>query len=82
MVNYGFGAILTADMRKHISKTLGSFDSGDSRWYGWLGEHLLRYGSERDTRTLMEDFLGRPVSPQALLEQIHRLKPISVPDAR
>jgi len=82
MVNYGFGAILTADMRKHISKTLGGFDSGDSRWYGWLGEHLLRYGSERDTRTLMEDFLGRPVSPQALLEQIHRLKPISVPDAR
>ncbi len=39
-------------------------------------EHLLRYGSERDARTLMQDFLGRPVSPQALLGQIHRLKPV------
>jgi hypothetical protein len=77
MVNYGFGAILTAEMRAHISEALGAFDTGDSRWYGWLSEHLLRYGSERDTRTLMQDFLGRPVSPQAFLEQIHRLKPVS-----
>jgi hypothetical protein len=75
MVNYGFGAILTAEMRQHISEALGAFDTGDSRWYGWLSEHLLRYGSERDTRTLMQDFLGRPVSPQVLIEQIHRLKP-------
>jgi len=78
MVNYGLGAILTAGMRRHISEALGSFDTGDSRWYGWLSEHLLRYGSERDTRTLMEDFLGRPVSPQALLQQIHRLKSVSL----
>jgi hypothetical protein len=78
MVNYGFGAILTAEMRKRISESLGAFDTGDSRWYGWLSDRLLRYGSERDTRTLMQDFLGRPVSPQALLEQIHRLKPVSL----
>jgi hypothetical protein len=78
MVNYGFGAILTAEMREHISEALGAFDTGDSRWYGWLSEHLLRYGSERDTRTLMQDFLGRPVSPHSLLEQIHRLKPVSL----
>jgi hypothetical protein len=54
---------------------LGSFDTGNPRWYGWLGEQLLRYGSERDPRTLLQDFLGRPVSPQALLNQIHRLTP-------
>jgi hypothetical protein len=75
MVNYGLGAVLTAEMRQHISECVGAFDTGDPRWYGWLSEHLLHYGSERDTRTLMKDFLGRPVSPQALLEQIHRLKP-------
>jgi hypothetical protein len=75
MVNYGLGAVLTAEMRQHISESVGAFDTGDPRWYGWLSEHLLRYASERDTRTLMKDFLGRPVSPQALLEQIHRLKP-------
>jgi hypothetical protein len=78
MVNYGLGAILTAEMRQHISEALGAFDTGNPRWYGWVSEHLLRYGSERDTRTLMQDFLGRPVSPQALLEQIHRLKPVSL----
>jgi hypothetical protein len=77
MVNYGLGAILTAEMRQHIAEALGPFDTGDSRWYGWLSEHLLRFGSERDTRTLMQDFLGRPVSPKAILDQIHRLKPVS-----
>ena len=75
MVNYGLGAVLTAEMRQHIREVLGPFDTGDPRWYGWLQEHLLRYGSERDTPTLMQDFLGRPVSPQALLSQIHRLAP-------
>jgi hypothetical protein len=77
MVNYGFGAILTAEMRTHIAAALGPFDTGDPRWYGWLSAHLLRYGSERDTRTLMQNFLGRPASPRALLEQIQRLKPPS-----
>ncbi len=75
MVNYGLGAVLTADMRQHIREALGPFDTGDPQWYPWLGEHLLRYGSERDSRTLLQDFLGRPVSPQALLDQIHRLAP-------
>ena len=73
MVNYGLGAVLTADMRQHIREALGPFDTGDPRWYPWVGEHLLRYGSERDSRTLLQDFLGRPVSPQALLNQIQRL---------
>jgi hypothetical protein len=73
MMNYGLGAVLTAEMRQHIREALGPFDAGDPRWYGWLQEHLLRYGSERDSQTLMKDFLGRPVSPQALLNQIHRL---------
>jgi hypothetical protein len=75
MVNYGLGAVLTAEMRQHIREVLGPFDTGDQRWYPWLQEHLLHYGSERDSRTLMQDFLGRPVSPQALLDQIHRLAP-------
>jgi hypothetical protein len=72
--------LLTAaqHIRQHISEALGAFDTGDSRWYGWLSEHLLRYGSERDIHTLMKDFLGRPAAPHALLEQIHGLKPVSL----
>jgi hypothetical protein len=77
MVNYGLGALLTAEMRGHISEALGAFDTGDPRWYGWLSERLLRFGSERDTRTLMQDFLRRPVSPQTFLQQLRRLKPVS-----
>ena len=77
MVNYGLGAILTAEMRQHISEALGDFDTGSPLWYGWVSEHLLRFGSERATRSLMQDFLGRPVSPRALLKQIHRLQPVS-----
>ncbi|HWZ82933.1 MAG TPA: hypothetical protein VNW47_09925 [Terriglobales bacterium] len=73
MINYGFGAILTADMRQHIREQLGPFDAGDPRWYPWLAEHLLRYGSEKDSQTLLRDFLGRPTSPEALLKQIRRL---------
>ncbi len=47
MVNYGFGAILTAEMREHISQALGAFDTGDSRWYGWLAgtSAALRLGA-------------------------------------
>ena len=81
MVNYGLGAVLTAEMRQHIAEALGPFDTGDSRWYGWLSEQLLHYGSERDTRTLMQNFIGRPVSPRALLEQIHRLKVVTLQTA-
>jgi len=46
MVNYGLGAVLTAEMRQHIREALGPFDTGDPRWYAWLSERLLRYGSE------------------------------------
>lgn len=77
MVNYGFGAILTAEMRQKILRDLGPFDTGDARWYGWLSDHLLRYGSERDTPTLLKGFLGHPLSPQPLLEQMARMKPVS-----
>jgi hypothetical protein len=73
MVNYGLGAVLTADLREHLRKTLGPIDTGNPRWYPWLSEHLLRFGSERSTAALLRGVLGRPVSPQALLTQLRRL---------
>ena len=74
MVNYGLGAVLTAEMRARTIAAIGPFDTGNPRWYPWLGERLLRYGSERDTRTLMHELLGRPVSPDALLVQLRRTR--------
>lgn len=73
MVNYGLGAIVTADLRARLRGKIGAFDAGNPRWYGLLSHELLRFGSERDTPALLRRFLGRPVSPEALLAQLRRL---------
>ncbi len=74
MVNYGLGAVLTAEMRRRIAAAIGPFDAGNHSWYAWVSERLLVFGSERDTRSLMQSLLGRPVSPAALIEQIQRCR--------
>ena len=74
MVNYGLGAVLTAEMRSRTVEAIGPFDAGNREWYGWLSERLLRFGSERDTESLMTGLLGRAVSPDALLRQIERCR--------
>jgi len=73
MVNYGLGSVITADVRQHIREALGPFETGDPRWYGWVSQRLLHYGIERPPADLLKDFLGRPVSPQALLNNLRRL---------
>ena len=72
MVNYGLGAVLTAEIRKRTAEAIGPIDAGNPRWYAWTSEQLLRFGSERNTQRLMQDFLGRPPTSQAVLEQIRR----------
>ena len=75
MVNYGLGSVLTADIRERTREVLGPFETGNPQWYSWTSEHLLRFGEELDTSSLLKQFLGRPVSPQALLDQIRRIAP-------
>jgi len=74
MVNYGLGALLTAEMRRRITEAIGPFDAGNPAWHGWVSERLLVFGSERDTLSLMQSLLGRPVSTAALIEQIQRCR--------
>lgn len=74
MVNYGLGAVLTAEIRDATHRAIGGFDTGNARWYAWLSEQLLQYGSSRDTRQLLQHLLGRPVAPGALLQQVRRCK--------
>ena len=74
MVNYGLGAVLTAEIRARTREAIGDFDAGNAAWYGWLSERLLVYGSERDTKTLMLALLGRPPSPEAVLAEIRRIR--------
>jgi hypothetical protein len=73
MVNYGLGAVITADIRQRIAAELGPFAAGDPRWYGWISQHLLSSGEELETAQLLRQFLGRPVSPQALLAALSRM---------
>ncbi len=72
MVNYGLGAVLTAAMRERVAAAIGPFETGNATWYPWVSERLLRFGSERDSRALLTDLLGGPISPDALLRQLQR----------
>jgi hypothetical protein len=74
MVNYGLGAVITADIRQRTTEKIGAFDAGNVRWFPWLDEHLLRTGQQTPTVQLLREFLGRPVSPQALLDQLRRIE--------
>jgi hypothetical protein len=74
MINYGLGAVITADIRQHTRRSIGAFATGNAAYFPWMSEHLIRTGSEFDTSKLMRDFLGRPVSPAALIEDIGRLR--------
>jgi hypothetical protein len=73
MVNYGLGSVITADLRRRIAHQLGPFDAGESRWYAWLGAHLLASGEQYPTPRLLRRFLGRRVSPDALLDELRRV---------
>lgn len=74
MLNYGLGAVLTAEMRAAVREQVGAFDTANPQWYPWLEQHLLRFGTERDTKTLLQSLLGRPIGPEALLAQIARCR--------
>jgi hypothetical protein len=74
MVHYGLGAVLTAEIRQRTAEVIGPMDTGNAQWYGWTSEQLLVFGSERDTKRLMGDFLGRPLTSAAVLAQLRRMQ--------
>jgi len=73
MINYGLGAVVTADIRQHTEDVIGRFDTGNPRWYSWTSAHLLQFGSSIDTAQLLRRFLGRSVSTDAILRQLQRV---------
>jgi hypothetical protein len=72
MMNYAAGAILNADLRARAQALYGPYSEGDPVWYGRISESLYRYGLEKTSKEVIEAFLGRPVSPQALLDDLSR----------
>jgi len=75
MMNYAAGALLIAAIRARIRERHGPFVTGDTTWYAWVAPRLYRYGLERTTRTVVEDFLGGPVTPGPLLRDLARMLP-------
>jgi hypothetical protein len=74
MMNYAAGAVLIADVRARVRTEHGPFTLGDTTWYPWVSERLYRFGLERPSREVITDFLGRRVSPKALLDDLGRMR--------
>jgi hypothetical protein len=74
MMNYAAGALVIAAIRERIRDRHGPFVTGDSTWYGWVASRLYRFGLERTTRDVVEEFLGGSVSPTPLLNDLGRLR--------
>ncbi len=73
LVNYALGAFLVADMRATVAERWGPFTTADSTMYLHLSETIYRFGLERPSRRVLEDFLGRPARPDALLDDLQRM---------
>jgi hypothetical protein len=74
MINYGLGSVITAEIRARTSAAIGPSGAGNPRWYPWLSDNLLRSGRELETSQLLKTFLGRSVSPEALLREIRAIR--------
>lgn len=74
MANYPLGAIAAAALRARVRTQRGPFSRPDRGMYDWLGGRLYRWGAQRPAREVLEDVLGAPVSAQALLADMARLK--------
>jgi Zn-dependent M32 family carboxypeptidase len=74
MMNYAVGAMLIAALRARTVERHGPWIQGDMSWYPWVSRTLFRYGLERPTREVVEEFLGGPVTPAALLKDMGRMK--------
>lgn len=75
LINYAFGAFLTADLRARAAARGHPIAADHPDLYPWLSASLYRFGRERGAREVLERFLGRPVGPEALLTDLRRLQP-------
>jgi len=74
MMNYAAGAILIAAIRARTRELHGPFVTGDPTWYAWVAPRLYRFGLERSSRRVITDFLGGPLTPAAILEDMGRMR--------
>jgi hypothetical protein len=72
MTNYALGAIVTEALRDRVRVLRGAdaFWSPSPALYGWLSDRLYRYGLERSSLRVVEEFLGGPLTPGPFLSVI------------
>jgi Zn-dependent M32 family carboxypeptidase len=72
MMNYAIGAVLVADLRERTRAMHGPFSNPRRDTYAFLSERLYRYGRARPSRDVIEAFLGRGLTTDALLRDLER----------
>jgi Zn-dependent M32 family carboxypeptidase len=75
LINYALGAFIVADLRAAIRRQRGAGAWEDAAMYPWLRERLYRFGLERPSRQVLEALLGRRLTPDALLQDLDRMRP-------
>ena len=58
MMNYAAGAMLIAAIWARTRELHGPFTAGDSTWYAWVAPRLFRFGLERPSLEVIENFLA------------------------
>ncbi len=72
MMNYALGAMVAASVRARVSARWGSF--GDRQLYRRLSESLYRFGLERSSLDVLREFLGHPLGPEAVIQDLAQLR--------
>ncbi len=73
MANYAIGSIIIADIRARVKEQHGDFTTGDPTWYAYMTEHIYKFGLSRSSADVITEFLGRPISANAILVDMKRM---------
>jgi len=71
---YALGAFVTADLRAQAARRFGRIAGGNPRWYPGVSRALFRFGLTRPSAAVVREFRGRPISPDALLADLRRIR--------
>jgi hypothetical protein len=81
MSNYAIGSVITAAIRARILESRGPWLDGDRGWYGWMRDHLFRFGLERPSGEVVTAFLGGPPTVEPLVAALSRAGGPPVPSS-
>jgi Zn-dependent M32 family carboxypeptidase len=73
MANYAIGSIIIADIRARVKEQHGDFTTGDRTWYAFMTDRIYKFGLSRSSADVIIDFLGRPISANAILADMRRM---------